>query len=139
VLARGDPRPEEPIRKVDGTGSISHGYRKVPVPEEHRHLVGGFTQVGEHRLVMALHLGRPLDEDEVVHHKNGNRRDDRIENLELWSVAHPKGQRVEDVIWFCIEMLIRYRDRIPIPGQSPLKGVLQALKSPGRARTPDQI
>ena len=111
-LATGDPEPELPIRQSEGRGSVSHGYWCVPVPPELRYLVGGHSTVGEHRLVMALHLGRPLLPDEVVHHRNLDRRDNRIENLELWSTAHPKGGRVDDVLRFCVEMLTRYAPEV---------------------------
>lgn len=36
----------------------------------------------EHRYVMSQMLGRPLDKEDVVHHKNANRADNRPENLE---------------------------------------------------------
>lgn len=65
-------------------------------------------QFFEHRIVMSDMIGRELLPQETVHHKNGQRDDNRPSNLELWSSRNPKGQRIEDKLQWAQEIIALY-------------------------------
>lgn len=61
-----------------------------------------------HRVIMQDVLGRDLLPGENVHHKNGDRSDNRPQNLELWSSSQPSGQRISDKIDWALEIIQTY-------------------------------
>lgn len=80
-----------------GGRQMRRGYVWVWCPDHPSRANTAKAYVLEHRLVMEKHLGRYLEPHEHVHHKNGVRHDNRIENLELWTRPHPHGVRASDL------------------------------------------
>ncbi len=79
----GKARPDRNVFWKGGRTIDRDGYVLIWSPLHPHATKGGYVR--EHRLVMEEHLGRLLQPWEVVHHRNGIRADNSIENLELFA------------------------------------------------------
>lgn len=73
---------------MKGWGVTSAGYVWVRLRDGSDELL--------HRAVVEQTIGRPLEDHETVHHRNGLKLDNRPENLELWTGRHGRGARVDE-------------------------------------------
>lgn len=96
IRTRSTPRRAGRYRRVERRVT-EHGYVRVRIPDDDALAPMRDTKgwIPEHRLVMARSLGRPIDRTESVHHINGTRDDNRLENLQLRQGRHGHGQCYE--------------------------------------------
>ena len=95
--------PISKIKHLSKNGYFYVYFRKHPHSDKE-------GRIFEHRLIMEQKLGRYLYPFENVHHVNGIRSDNRIDNLELWVKVQPSGVRVQDVVKWAKEVLVTYGD-----------------------------
>jgi hypothetical protein len=94
---------DRPVRVGPTWVVNTHGYINRT-----EYIDGKRVNVLQHRVVMAEKLGRALLPHENVHHINGDRADNRPENLELWNTSQPSGQRVIDKLDWAREIIAQY-------------------------------
>lgn len=112
------------VRDAKHLRATRSGYGRQPLPDRDYVAKDGYVWVylspdarpagwshhryPKHRQVMRQMLGRDLLPGENVHHINGDKGDNRPENLELWVTNQPKGKRAQDALAWAYEIIDRY-------------------------------
>lgn len=77
--------------------NTKEGYKQIFSPHSSSARKNGYAP--EHRVKAEKKLGRALGPDEIVHHIDGNKRNNRMRNLQVmtrgehWRIHHPKKRR----------------------------------------------
>lgn len=142
VQHTGDPGPVERLYELPREGArrrLSSGYIEISLANHPNARKNGW--MAEHRAVMSIALGRALTTDEEVHHKNGIKDDNRIENLELWNMSHPPGQRVIDKLLYYSELLASVAKSLPgsLLTREQAAELAEAVRSSADSLTGDEI
>ena len=103
-------------------GLNKYGYMRITINHK---------RVLEHRIIMGKIIGRPLTRKEKVHHINGIRHDNRLENLELFKnhsdhmhYRHPHNKRIF-IDWI----------NLPIPPKDSIRDEIMQCIVPNCNRT----
>lgn len=117
LIQMGEPTATQRLsrRKPDGV-MLKDGYRFVHIyPEDPFYIMSdGSGYVAEHRLKMAKHLGRALMPWETVHHKNTDRSDNKLKNLQLRIGKHGTGGAFQ-----CADCGSHNIIAVPLKGNTP--------------------
>ena len=96
------------IHRRKAEGSIYTDKKGYTLILSRNHPRASNRYVFEHILVMEKKLGRHLLPNENIHHKNGLKNDNHMENLELWVRPQPTGVRAKDAIMWAKKILEIY-------------------------------
>lgn len=104
-IGRGAPGKARSIRKLLGEHITANGYKRIRICSEDGKKANWIL---EHRYNMEQFLGRSLLPGENIHHIDGNRLNNNIDNLELWVTRQPQGQRIEELLIWAKDIINLY-------------------------------